>query len=116
MRARGRLDGGFEFFDELGVGGQVGNALRNGFQRGLEDQRKAQQWAMEVATREMVEVGDDLRNLTHRGGQRRDVGGARKDDPAAAPGEQRNVSQKLERVAGALLGMEEQSLAGQWLA
>ena len=101
--------------DEDGVGVEVGDGVGDRFQRGVEGEGEAEEGTVEIEGRERLAAREELHGVVDCGTLQETVEfvGAFQEDSAGLRGHERDVAEELERVAEALLGVEENGAAGE---
>src|SRR5436309_1690137 len=90
---------------------QIGRARRNGLKSRLQSERQAEQRAMQIEVRKRISRGDDLRRAGETAHQRLKRPLNVQNNPRTAGCDERHIPAELNRIAKALLAVEQDRLA-----
>ena len=91
---------------------QIGDLRRNGFELGAKRQREAHQRGMQIERRQFLAQLAQLRHAGNRGVQRDQRAMDLQHHPGAEGRDHRHVAQEPDRIAVALLGVQQDGLSG----
>src|SRR5205807_6116542 len=98
------------------IGVQIGNLRRQRVEGGVEHARQAHEGAMHVEGRELLALREDLAAALEAGGETHQGWRQLEQEAAAARRDLRHEAEALDRIAGALLGVQQDRLARERLA